>query len=131
MNAALRTLLASLALAGCAHPTDRLTWVRDMPDFQLRRVVWNHIQGERVQARMQNLCADSQRLRHDHYACVVRIREGGQCVVYSIYSEAEAKSAQTPTRDTVYGHEVGKHCGRDMLGGGGWKHLETRVSLMP
>lgn len=102
----MRALLTSacILLAGCAiNPTDG--WVREH-DFTMQRLEWNHITGPDAYRRMSNLCGDAPHLM----GCAFRIKEGGQCVVFSIYSQEQAHFVKTRDGMSLSEHE-GRHCG--------------------
>jgi hypothetical protein len=107
-------LLACLA-TGCAD-FPHYGWQQDMPQFQMKRLEWNQITGPDARRRVANLCG----LEKPRSACAIRIIEGGQCVVYSIYSEPEAAWKYGDDGMTVRQHEVEGHCGEKR--GGGWTH---------
>lgn len=134
LSAVLLLLLAALFLPACAiygeQPTDTviagLHWYRDLPAFQMKRLEWNQVTGPDALVRTTRLCGvdPSRELKA---ACSIRIIEGGQCIVYSIYSEDEARIARDGSGEPLRKHEVDEHCGAGMSGGGGWNHRETIV----
>lgn len=90
--------LALLLLSGCVAFDH--AWEVDMPDFQMQRVEWHVLESPR---HVANRCGiDTPRT-----ACVIRIREGGQCIVYSIYTLERAQQIRGIDGLTVYDHEVG------------------------
>lgn len=109
-----RPLLAALLLAGCAVVTPvELGWRQDMPGFQMQRIEWNHIEGDDARYRLRNLCG---RWSPNLLACAIRIREGGQCVVFSVLTEEEAKRFYMASEGwSLWDHEVRGHCA-------GWTH---------
>jgi hypothetical protein len=129
----MKTCLAfALALAGCANlgeqPTDlevaSLHWYRDAPTFRAARVEWNAVKGPDAMQRLVNLCAKDP--RDVGQACTFRIREGGQCVVFSLLDEDEAAIALTANGERLRTHEL-RHCGLGMPSPGGWDHREKTV----
>lgn len=110
-------ILVALAqyLAGCASAG----WHRDMPNFQFQRLEWNHIQGPDARQLLDNLCAIGPRWKGG--ACVIRVVEGGQCIVFSLYSQEHARTVDVSATETLESHELA-HCGIGMPQPGGWAH---------
>lgn len=111
--------LVMYALEGCAAPPKPadLGWRQDMPQFQLKRVEWNVIAEPNARERLGTLCG----LGYYPLACVVRIVEGGQCIVFSRYTEDQAKRIPIWEEGwSLWDHEVVGHCGKGV--GGGWTH---------
>lgn len=100
----MRTIVLSLLVTGCVStPTDG--WQREF-DFRMQRAEWNHISGPNAHQRMVNLCGDAPHLM----GCAFRIKEGGQCVVFSTYSEEQAHLVKTRDGMSLHSHEYA-HCG--------------------
>jgi hypothetical protein len=108
-------LLLALLLTGCAA-TDG--WYREF-DFTMQRLEWNHITGPNAYQRMVNLCGDAPVLM----GCAFRIKEGGQCVVFSIYSQEQARLVRTKAGVSLEADELG-HCGvfDGVVTGSAWGH---------
>jgi hypothetical protein len=117
-------------ISGCAgfgeQPTDLelagLHWYRDAPAFRAAHVEWNAVKGPNAFQRLVNLCGKDP--RDVGQACTFRIREGGQCVVFSLLDEDEAAAALTVNGERLRTHEL-RHCGLGMPAPGGWNHRET------
>lgn len=123
----MKLLLPILLLSGCAvltseHPTDvrvaGLHWYVSAPDFRYQRTEWNVVKDHTM---LRAMCGKDWSWRGD--ACVVRINEGGQCVVFSLLTERQAKDHEVYGGDTVYQHER-RHCGLGMPSAAGWSHRE-------
>lgn len=108
--------LIALALAGCAD-FPHYGWHQDMPQFHMQRLEWNHVTGSETRQRVANLCG----LEKPRQSCAIRILEGGQCVVFSIFSEDEARRVMLVDGMTARAHEIEGHCGEKR--GGGWTHF--------
>lgn len=111
------------ALQGCASVVtpESLGWRQDMPGFQMQRLEWNVITGDDARTRLQNRCG---RWGYNLLACVIRIREGGQCVAFSILTEEEAKRFyMVHEGQSLHEHEL-MHCGvvNGVSTGSGWAH---------
>ena len=104
-------ILASFLFA--ATPQN-LGWHQEF-DFRVQRIEWNVTDS----VDMHNRCA----LTFEPWrkACVVRIVEGGQCIVYSTLTQEEAKRVYLPHEGwSLYQHEVEGHCGKGT--GKAWGH---------
>lgn len=98
----MRAALLGLLLAGCA--AFDVQWRVDMPDYRMQKLEWHVLHSARAVA---NRCG----LDAPRPACSIRIREGGQCLVYSIYTQEQAKNVRALEGGSVYTHEVDEHCG--------------------
>lgn len=110
----MKALLLALLVSGCATTG----WHREF-DFAFQRLEWNHIQGPNAYQRMVNLCGDAPHLM----GCAFRIKESGLCVVFSVYSQEQAKLVRTNAGVSLYEDEM-RHCGvfDDVNIGGAWGH---------
>lgn len=126
--------LALYQLPGCAmrgeQSTDlvvsRLHWYRDMSNFRFQKSEWNVISGPNKYQRLANLCAggDNQFMST---ACTVRIKEGGQCVTFSVYTREQARyDVLDGSGEPLETHEL-SHCGVNMPLPGGYRHRESVV----
>jgi hypothetical protein len=79
----LRRLLLILLVSGCATQPADLGWTRT--DFQLQTVEWNVVAPH----LLRPLCGMDN--AWNGKACAIRIRERGQCVVFSTLTEQQAK----------------------------------------
>jgi hypothetical protein len=104
----------SLFLTGCA--SFDVQWTQDLPGYRMQSMQWTVLQGTRA-------VADRCGLDVPRTACVIRIREGGQCLVYSIYTEDQAKRYRAIEGGSIHEHEL-EHCGirKGVNIGGGWTH---------
>lgn len=126
----MRAALLALLLSGCAIngelPTDTVIngshWYKQPFPFAFQRLEWNHITGGGYDERMDRvarLCGfDPPSFSQ---GCALRVAENGQCVVFSIYSETEAKRVRDPGGETHFEHET-RHCGVGMPEPGAWHH---------
>lgn len=121
-----RSTLLSLLLTATGCAAFEPEWKEDMPGFRMQSFEWNHISGTDAQRRLQNRCGrDPDGPTADPWltSCSFRIREGGQCVVFSLYSVEQAKVVRGSDWMTAYAHER-RHCGeldgRNL--GGGYTH---------
>ena len=120
-------LFLLLALSGCAfngeQPTDAkiagLHWYVSAPDFRHQRTEWNVVSDRTM---LRALCGKD--WTWSGSACVIRLNEGGQCIVFSTLTETQARQTVIYGGDSVYKHEVDRHCGLDMPTPQGWSHRE-------
>lgn len=103
---------AMYLLEGCAT----VGWHRDIPNFRVQRVEWNVVASRDL---LRAVCGQAPAWLGA--ACAVRIIEGGQCVVFSVYSQELARTVDLSASETLEGHEL-KHCGIGMPESGGWAH---------
>jgi hypothetical protein len=110
----LRRLLLVLlvSMTGCAVTTPAdLGWTQDAPDFRMTKLEWNLVNG---QQNLRHLCGLGNAWTGK--ACAIRIRESGVCVVFSTFTEEEAKRVRIWTEGwSLWAHEVTGHCA-------GWGH---------
>jgi hypothetical protein len=105
-------LILMVAMTGCAVTTPAdLGWTQDAPDFRMTKLEWNVVDG---QQNLRHLCGLDNAWKGQ--ACAIRIREGGLCVVFSTFTEEEAKRVRIWTEGwSLWAHEVTGHCA-------GWGH---------
>jgi hypothetical protein len=104
-------LVLMLSMTGCAavHPLD-LGWVHSAPDFRLQSVEWNVVSP----SMLRPLCGMDNAWKGQ--ACAIRIRERGQCVIFSTMGAEEAKRYYIVHEGwSLWAHEVTGHCA-------GWGH---------
>lgn len=82
----------------------------------MQRAEWHVVASARHAA---NRCG----LDKPRVACTIRIREGGWCLTYSIYTEEQAKRVRAVEGGSVHAHEL-HHCGviDGVNVGHGWTH---------
>lgn len=107
--------LALLLLSGCTV-FDTPAWTVDLPGYRFQRAEWTVLHSTQAVA---NRCG----LDTPRTACAIRIREGGQLLVYSIYTEEQAKRIRGIDGLTVHEHEL-RHGGifDGVNVGNGWTH---------
>lgn len=124
----------ALGLAGCGalgqgeQPGDlviaRMHWYRDAPGFLMHDLEWHHITGPDARTRLANLCGKD--WPFGSRSCAFRVPQGGLCLVYSLFSQEEARRARDATGESIELHEL-RHCGVNLPVHGGWAHRETLV----
>ena len=119
-------LCALVALSGCAvlreQPTDAkiagLHWFVSLPDFRVRERTWTVVNSKQM---LDVVCGTD--WSWNGKACVIRIIEGGQCLVFSTLTVDQAEAYITFGGDSLLTHEY-RHCGDGMPSVGGWSHRE-------
>jgi hypothetical protein len=95
-------LILMVAMTGCATQPADLGWTRT--DFQLQTVEWNVVAPH----LLKPLCGMDNAWKGK--ACAIRIRERGQCVVFSTMGEEEAKRVRIWNEGwSLHAHEIA-HC---------------------
>lgn len=125
---------AASSLSGCAsftwgeQPTDlkvaRMHWYRDAPGFRMQDLEWKHVAGPDAVQRLANLCGKDSRFAGR--SCAYRVPQGGLCLVYSLFTQEQARLVRDASGESIETHEL-RHCGVNLPTHGGWTHREAVV----